>query len=44
MDMTYIKRNLQAKIDALLKVFPAILILGARQTGKTTLAKICRPE
>ncbi len=44
MDMGYIKRNLQAKIDALLKIFPAVLILGARQTGKTTLAKVCRPE
>ncbi len=32
MDMTYVKRNLQAKIDALLKVFPAVLILRARQT------------
>ncbi len=30
MDMGYIKRNLQTKIDALLKIFPAVLILGGQ--------------
>ncbi len=32
-------RLLQAKVNALLKEFPAVTILGARQVGKTTLAK-----
>ncbi len=34
-----IKRFLQAEITANLKEFPAVAILGARQVGKTTLAK-----
>ena len=42
--MTYLKRNLESKINKLLKIFPIVLILGARQTGKTTLTKICRPD
>ncbi len=42
--MTYLKRNLETKINEYLKIFPIVLILGARQTGKTTLAKTCRPD
>ncbi len=42
--MTCLNRNLQSKIQILLKIFPVVLILGARQTGKTTLAKLCRPD
>ncbi len=34
-----IERNLHKKITPLLKNFPAVAILGARQVGKTTLAK-----
>jgi predicted AAA+ superfamily ATPase len=34
-----IERGLQAEILYLLKNFPAVAILGARQVGKTTLAK-----
>ena len=41
--MTYIDRNLQPKIDELLGFFPAVIIVGARQTGNTTLAKKCQP-
>ncbi|MES9904030.1 MAG: DUF4143 domain-containing protein [Sedimenticola sp.] len=41
--MTYIERAHQQTIDQLLGVFPAVLVLGARQVGKTTLAKACRP-
>ncbi len=37
--MTYIQRNLYAKCLKLLEWFPAVVILGARQVGKTTLAK-----
>ena len=42
--MTWIKRNIHTEVDALLDIFPAVLILGARQTGKTTLANISRPD
>jgi len=34
-----IERKLHKEIIALLKQFPAVAILGARQVGKTTLAK-----
>ncbi len=42
--MTYLKRNLKKRIDDFLTIFPVVLIIGARQTGKTTLVKKCRPE
>jgi uncharacterized protein len=35
-----IQRTLQASIEKALKVFPAIVILGPRQVGKTTLIKL----
>ena len=35
-----IRRKLQDDIVRLLKQFPAVSILGPRQVGKTTLAKI----
>ena len=35
-----IKRALQPSIEKALKVFPAIVILGPRQVGKTTLTKL----
>ncbi|MBT4760396.1 MAG: ATP-binding protein [Bdellovibrionaceae bacterium] len=38
------KRNLQTKLDALLDIFPAVLILGVRQSGKTTLSQQARPK
>lgn len=37
-------RNHQPKLEALLHIFPAVLILGARQVGKTTLSQLCRPS
>jgi len=37
--MVNVKRNLLAKISALLDFFPAVVILGARQVGKTTIYK-----
>ena len=37
-------RNLFHKINELLNYFPAVAILGARQVGKTTLAKQLRPD
>jgi len=42
--MTYLKRNLEGQINRLLKAFPVILLVGARQTGKTTLSRRLRPE
>lgn len=34
-----IKRSLQKEIEKLIKAFPAIVVLGPRQVGKTTLMK-----
>lgn len=42
--MTVLTRNLGKKINRLLDFFPAVIILGVRQGGKTTLAKKIRPE
>lgn len=42
--MNDIKRNLEPKITELMRYFPAVAILGARQTGKTTLAKRLLPD
>lgn len=39
-----LKRNLEKKIIKLLDMFPAVIVLGARQTGKTTLAKKLKPR
>ena len=41
--MTGLLRNLEGKINKLLGVFPVVMLVGARQTGKTTLSRICRP-
>ncbi len=37
-------RNSAAKVNALLEAFPAVLILGVRQSGKTTLAQHVRKD
>lgn len=42
--MSGINRNLSEKIEILLDEFPAVVILGSRQVGKTTLAKQLRPD
>lgn len=42
--MVLYKRNELQVIEKLLGMFPAIAILGARQTGKTTLAKQIQPH
>ena len=39
-----IKRELEKKIKDLATTFPAIAILGPRQSGKTTLAKATFPN
>jgi len=38
------KRNIEKKINELLSFFPLVIILGARQCGKTTLARMLRPK
>lgn len=42
--MRGIKRNLERKAISLLDMFPAVVVLGARQAGKTTLAKRIKPD
>lgn len=37
--MNYIKRNIESTLQKAAKMFPAVLITGARQVGKTTLVK-----
>ncbi len=37
-------RNISEKVRQLLKMFPVVAILGPRQCGKTTLAKILYPD
>jgi uncharacterized protein len=39
-----VKRKLEEKIKQLAQKFPIISITGPRQSGKTTLAKICFPD
>ena len=41
--MSDIKRNLEDRIDRLLSIFPVVMLIGARQTGKTTLSRAIRP-
>ena len=38
------RRNLENKINNLMRYFPVVIILGVRQCGKTTLAKLLRPN
>jgi predicted AAA+ superfamily ATPase len=38
-----VKRNIEERIEKLMTQFPAVCILGARQVGKTTLARRLRP-
>ena len=42
--MTGVKRNIQAKLLKLLEEFPVVVLLGASQVGKTTLAKTTCPD
>ncbi len=42
--MTGVKRNLENKLNRLLTLFPVVMLVGARQTGKTTLARMCCPD
>jgi predicted AAA+ superfamily ATPase len=42
--MTFLSRNIETKLNDLLTYFPVVIILGVRQCGKTTLAKMLRPD
>jgi predicted AAA+ superfamily ATPase len=42
--MTDKRRNIGEKINDLLAFFPVVIILGVRQCGKTTLARMLRPN
>jgi|GEM_PF-6035940 len=41
--MSGVKRSIHNKIHQLLDLFPAVVILGVRQSGKTFLASQSRP-
>ena len=38
-----VSRNIEIKIEQLLRIFPVVALVGARQTGKTVLSKKLRP-
>ncbi|MBC6415947.1 MAG: AAA family ATPase [Bdellovibrionales bacterium] len=42
--MTSLKRHCESKIRQLLKQFPAVILLGVRQCGKTYLSKNLYPK
>ena len=42
--MTCLSRNLYSKANKYLKIFPVIVLLGVRQSGKTTFARQLRPD
>lgn len=42
--MTGYTRNLERRLQHLLRQFPVVAIVGARQAGKTTLARRCCPN
>lgn len=42
--MTGLRRHAETRVSALLGQFPAVVVLGARQVGKTTLVQRCRPD
>lgn len=43
-DMKYIGRQLAERLTSLLRSFPAVLLVGPRQCGKSTLARHALPE
>ena len=42
--MSYLNRNIERKINKLLAIFPAVIIIGTRQCGKTNISKKLRPD
>ena len=43
-DMRYVTRRLAERFNSLLRSFPAVLLVGPRQCGKSTLARHALPE
>lgn len=39
-----LKRNIGAKVARCLETFPVVVLLGSRQSGKTTLARMLKPD
>jgi len=39
-----LSRNIQAKLERCLKLFPVVVLVGPRQSGKTTLARMACPD
>ncbi len=44
LNMDYLKRHCEHKINRLLDSFPCVVIIGPRQCGKTSLSKRLRPD
>lgn len=42
--MKQVKGNYEHKLNQLMEYFPAVVILGVRQSGKTTLPKSLCPD
>ncbi|MFQ5685943.1 MAG: hypothetical protein ACE5GV_04720 [Candidatus Scalindua sp.] len=42
--MSLVKRTISEKLNKYLKLFPIVVVVGPRQSGKTTFAKIELPE
>jgi len=40
----YFPRAVEAKLRRLTRYFPAVVVTGARQSGKTTLLRLCYPD
>ncbi len=42
--MRYVPREAEGRLDRLLRAFPVVLVVGPRQSGKSTLVRTARPR